>query len=164
MCEQWVTGARTRPYIAIALLIMIVIPVLACGCGASTPQAAAENYYEAVTSKNWNAYLNAILPENVRRMTSADIQSAKESFKESEVKYTDLKFKTIPDKKDENKAEVKMIAGTVSFRNPNTGEKSTMTVEQIKRTYNVNATDKLVRFKGRWYVDVPMASADMTTQ
>jgi hypothetical protein len=164
MCEQWSAGARTRLYVTIAILIAVVIPVLACGCGPSTPQAAVENYYDAVSNRDWNAYLNAILPENVRRMTSADAQSAKGSFKDNSIKYTDLKFKTIPNAQDKNRAEVQMISGTVAFKNPNTGENKKMTVAEIKRTYNVNAIDKVVKYKGRWYVDVPMASADLTTQ
>jgi hypothetical protein len=148
----------------LVLLIALLVPVIAVGCGASTPEEAVRNYYKAISDNDWNAYLYSVLPDNVRRMTSSDIQSAKKSLKDSEIDYSGQKFKTIPDKKDKNTAEVEMTAGKVSFRNPNTGEKSSMTVDEIKRTYNVNATDKVVKYKGTWYVDVPMASADMQQQ
>ncbi len=162
--EQRVMRARRRLCVMIAILLAVVLPVFAVGCGASTQQAAVGNYYKAITGHNWNAYLNSVLPENVRRMTSSDLQSAKKSFNENEVKYTGQKFKTIPDKSDKNKAAVEMTSGKVSYKDPNTGEKKSMTVEEIKRTYNVNATDKVVKYKGAWYVDVPMASVDMPTQ
>jgi hypothetical protein len=162
--KQKVVKARTRLYVALVLTIAMLVPVVACGCGASTPEAAVRNYYQAISDHDWNAYLNSILPSNVRRMTSSDIQSVKESFEGSEIKYSDLKFKTVMDKSDKDKAEVLMIAGKISFRNPNTGEKTTMTVAEIKRTYNINASDETARFKGAWYVDVPMASADTETQ
>ena len=162
--EQRVTRAKARLCVVTVLLLAVVVPVLAAGCGASSPQAAVGNYYKAITDRNWNAFLNSILPVNVRRMTSSDLQTAKKSFKENEIKYSGQKFKTIPDNKDKNKAEVEMMAGTISFRDPSTGEKSSKTVEEIKRAYNVNATDKVVKYKGAWYVDVPMASADMAPQ
>jgi hypothetical protein len=161
---QRITGARVRLSVVLVLLCAFLVPVFAVGCGASTPEQAVSNYYKAISNNDWNAYLYSVLPDNVRRMTSSDIQSAKKSLKDSEIDYTGQKFKTIPDTTDKNKAQVEMTAGKVTFRNPSTGKKSSMTVEEIKRNYNVNATDKVVKYKGTWYVDVPMASADMQQQ
>jgi len=140
---------------------MLAVPFFTGGCGgASTPQQAVENFYKAVQDRNWNAYLSSILPDNVRRMTESDLQDTKKQFESSDYEYKDLKYKTIPDPKDKNKAKVELLSGTIIGTNPATNQKESTTIAEIKKNYNITPTLDVEKYKGNWYVNVPMASAD----
>lgn len=139
----------------------MVIPVLLTGCGPSTPEAAVQDFYKAIDDGNWDAYLGSVLPENIRRMTEEDARNEKERFLAGDSTFEELKFKTVYDKKDKNKAEVELTEGKITGTNPMTGEKETTTIAEIKEQYEITPSLGVQKYKGRWYVVVPMASADM---
>lgn len=159
---------RTRAGAWKALIVITVIavgvPVLLTGCGAQTPEAAVSNFYKSIESHNWNDYLNSVLPDNVRRATAEELRIQKEKFEDTEFKYVGLKFKTISDKKNKDKAEVELTGGAIKAKNPQTGKDETTTIAEIKKQYGVTPTLKAEKFKGEWYVDVPLAEADKPVQ
>lgn len=147
--------------VTIAVSLLLVVPVLLGGCGgASSPEQAVENFYDAIEARDWNAYLSSIYPENVRRMTQTDMNDEEKKFKEADFEYSGLKFKTVYDKKNESKAEVELTDGKITGTNPTTNEKETTTIAEIKKNYGITPTINTREYKGQWYVDVPMASAD----
>lgn len=158
-------AAAAKFFLAAALALALVAPLAASGCGgASTPQRAVEDFYRAIQEGDWNAYLNTILPDNVRRMTQSDLQETKEQFNSSDYQYKGLKLKTIADEKDADRAKVELVSGTIVGTNPGTGERESTTIAEIKKAYGITPTIDVRRFRGRWYVDIPMASADKQTQ
>lgn len=164
MRNAGVLSRRGRLALVLVLAAAMAVSIAAAGCGASTPQDAVSNFYKAIEARNWNAYLGSILPDNVRRMTESDTLEAKKQFKEADFKYTGLKFKTSYDKKDKDKADVELTAGTITGTNPATKKKESTTIAEIKKSYDVTPTIQVQRYKGKWYVDVPMASADKQPQ
>jgi hypothetical protein len=164
--KQWAMNPVTRLTVVLAIALALAVPVLTAGCGASTPQQAVNDFYKSIQARNWNAYLGSVLPDNVRRMTQTDIQDQKKKFLQQNYTYEGLKYKTIIDPKDKNKADVELTSGTISGTDPTTNQKQSTTIEEIKKSYNITPTIKAVRFRGNWYVDLPMASADQqqTTQ
>lgn len=142
------------------LILALGATTFAVGCGPQTPEQAVRNFYNAIESHNWNAYLGSVLPDNVRRMTEVDVQKQKKEFKSSEYKYTGLVLKTEYNKKDKDKADVKLEAGVVSGKNPATGKTERTTIAKIKKDYGVTPSIATEKYKGRWYVNVPLASAD----
>lgn len=156
--------ARAKPAVLILMAAFLAVPFLAAGCGASTPEAAVEEFYGAIESRDWNAYLNSVLPENVRRMTQSDSIEEKQRFEEADYKYTGLKFKATYDKKNKDRAEVELTDGKISGTNPMTNETETTTIKEIKETYDITPSISVQKFKGSWYVVVPMASEDKQQQ
>lgn len=163
---RYVDTLKRKTGLAIVVLLAAVLAVpFAAGCGgASMPQQAVNDFYKAIEARNWNAYLNSILPDNVRRMTQSDSNAAKKQFDEADFKYTGLKYKTVYDKKDKDMAQVELTAGEITGTNPATGKKEVTTIEEIKKSYDITPTIGVQKHKGSWYVDVPMASADKQTQ
>lgn len=151
-----VAGVATVLAVALAL----GLSTFAAGCGAQTPEQAVRDFYKAIEEHDWNAYLGSVLPDNVRRMTEVDVQKQKEEFKASDYSYKGLKLKTEYDKKDKDKADVKLVAGLVSGKNPSTGEKERTTIAKIKKEYGFTPSIETRKSKGRWYVVVPLASVD----
>lgn len=166
MIKRKAIGNAARLLVPALLSLLLVLPLLTAGCGggAPTPEQAVEDFYQAVQDGDWNAYLGAILPENVRRMTESDVQDTREQFENSDYEYKDLKYKTIPDERDKDKAKVELTSGTIVGTNPMTNQKESTSVEEIKKTYNITPSIDARRFKGSWYVDVPMASVDKEAQ
>jgi hypothetical protein len=155
---------RATLAIAAVLVVALAVPLLASGCGAATPQDATSSFINAINSRDYNAYLNSVLPENVMRMTEADKSETKKQFEASDTKYNNIKFKTIPDKSDKNMATVELTSGTITGTNPQTKKKESTTIEDINKTYKQTLSLKVRKYKGKWYVDVPVASADQQTQ
>jgi len=150
-----------RAVSAILLLTFLAVPLAASGCGAKTPEAAVGDFYAAIEEHNWNAYLSSILPENVRRMTEEDVQYEKERFEEGDFLYEDLELKTVPSEENENEAEVELTSGKITGTNPMSGKRETTTIAEIKEQYDITPKFNTRKYKGHWYVDVPLASADM---
>ncbi len=150
-----------RAVSAIVLLMFLTVPLAASGCGSQTPEAAVADFYNAIEEHNWNAYLSSVLPENVRRMTEEDVQYEKERFEEGDFVYEDLEFKTVYNEENENEAEVELTGGKIIGTNPVSGERETTTIAEIKEQYDITPKFNTSRYKGHWYVVVPMASADM---
>jgi len=146
---------------AIVLLMFLAVPLATSGCGAKTPEAAVQDFYTAIEQHNWNAYLSTILPENVRRMTEEDVKYEKERFEEGDFTYEDLEFKTVYNEENENEAEVELISGKITGTNPMSGERETTTIAEIKEEYDITPKFTTKKYKGHWYVVVPLASADM---
>ncbi len=163
MGKQWAINPGTRVTIVIALALALLVPALTAGCGASTPQQAVDNFYKSIQARNWNDYLGTILPDNVRRMTQTDVQDEKKKFEQQNYAYEGLKYKATYDKKNKNKADVELTAGKISGTDPTTNQKQSTTIEEIKKSYNITPSIAAVKYKGSWYVDVPMASADRQT-
>ncbi len=156
----------TKTGLAVLLLLVAALAVpFAAGCGgASSPEQAVNDFYEAIEAGDWNAYLDTVLPDNVRRMTPSDEQEQKKQFEEADFKYSGLKYKTVYDEKDKETAEVQLTAGEITGTNPSTNQKETTTIEEIKKSYDITPSITARKYKGSWYVDVPMASADRQTQ
>ena len=150
-----------RAVSAIVLLMFLAVPLAASGCGAETPEAAVRDFYIAIEERNWNAYLSSILPENVRRMTEEDVQYEKERFEEGDFVYEDLELKTAFNEENDNEAEVELTSGKITGTNPMSGERETTTIAEIKEQYDITPKFNTRKHKGHWYVDVPLASADM---
>jgi uncharacterized protein YchJ len=160
-------GPRTRSSILISVVVLIIaltVPFFATGCGAESPDAAVREFYKAIETHNWNAYLASVLPNNVRRMTQTDTADQKKKFLENDFKYIGLKLKTTFNKSDKDKAEVELTAGVIKGKNPTTGKEESTTIAEIKKTYGITPTINTEKYKGTWYVDVPLASADRPTQ
>ncbi|MCG2794576.1 MAG: hypothetical protein L6427_01670 [Actinomycetia bacterium] len=150
-----------RAVSTIALLVFLAVPLVASGCGSQTPEGVVRDFYKAIEDGDWNAYLSSVLAENVRRMTEEDVQYEKERLLEGDFTYEGLKFETVYDEKKENEAEVELIEGKITGTNPTSGERETTTVAEIKKQYDITPSFKTRKYKGRWYVDVPLASVDM---
>ena len=154
----------TRLALVIAFSLFLSLTVFLSGCGASSPEEAVSNFYKAIEDQDWNAYLSSVYPENVRRMTETDTSEQEEQFNETSYKYTGLKFKTTYDKKDKSKASVELTEGKITGTNPMTNEEETTTIAEIKENYGITPTIETRKYKGQWYVDVPMASVDREQQ
>ena len=147
-----------------AVAFAVMLPLLLSGCGAQTPEAAVTNFYKAQSVGDLNALLASVLPENVRRMTDTDLVNVKKQVSTSQIKAQGLQFKTIPDKSDPNKADVQIVNGVLTAKDPSTGQTQRITIAQYKKQtgkYPSYATEK---YKGSWYVNIPLASADQPTQ
>ncbi|MHB8895983.1 MAG: nuclear transport factor 2 family protein [Candidatus Geothermincolia bacterium] len=157
---KWVMKIGTVVVLALALSV----PLLAAGCGAQTPEQAVRGFYKAIETHNWNAYLSSVLPDNVRRMTEVDMRKQKKEFLATDFTYKGLKLKTNYDPKNKNKADVELQAGVISGKNPTTGKTERTTIAEIKKNYGVTPAIGTQKFKGTWYVDVPLAAVDQPTQ
>lgn len=146
------------------LALALALPMFTAGCGSQTPEQSVRDFYKAIETHNWNAYLGAVLPDNVRRMTEVDMQKQKKEFLATDFTYKGLVLKTKYDRKNKNKAEVQLEAGVISGKNPTTGKTERTTIAQIKKDYGVTPGIDTQKFKGTWYVDVPLAEADRPTQ
>ena len=144
----------------LAVALTLGLSMFAAGCGAQSPEQAVRDFYKAIETHDWNAYLGSVLPDNVRRMTEVDAQKQKKEFKSSDYSYKGLKLKTEYDRKDKDKADVKLMAGLVSGKNPSTGKIERTTIAKIKKDYGFTPSIETRRSKGRWYVVVPLASVD----
>lgn len=147
----------------LCLVLLMCVPFLAAGCGPQTPQQVAEDFYDSIENHNWNAYLNCILPDNVRDMTEKDVSAQKEQFLTTELTFDDLKMKTKYKNKDKTKADVELTAGVIKIKDPVTGKVQTTTVKQIKKEGGT-ALLETEEYKGRWYVDKTLASPDIPLQ
>jgi hypothetical protein len=154
--------SRTATVVVVAAALAAVL--LAAGCGPQTPDQAVNNFYNAIQAHDWNAYLGAVLPENVRRMTQVEIATQKKKFLAADFTYKSLKLKTAYDKQNPSKASVELQAGVITGTNAQTGKKETTTIAEIKKTYGVTPTISTQKYKGRWYVDVPLSEVDQPTQ
>jgi hypothetical protein len=159
--RHWNELKKKAGLAALLLLVAVLVVPFAAGCGgASSPEQAVNDFYEAIEAGDWNAYLNTVLPDNVRRMTQSDADDAKKQFEEADYKYSGLKYKTVYDSKNKEKADVELTAGKITGTNPSTSQKETTTIEEIKKTYDITPSITVQKYKGSWYVDVPMAAAD----
>jgi hypothetical protein len=142
------------------VMLMLAVGIFVAGCGPQTPDAAVRSFYSSIQKHDWNAYLSAVLPENVRRMTEADSKAQKKDFLSSDFLYKDLKLKPVYSNKDKNKADVQLEAGTIVGKDPTTGKTQQTTIAEIKKTYGVTPAIATQKYKGRWYVDVPLSAVD----
>lgn len=149
---------RGRLATGLVLVVALALPMLLAGCGAQTPQQAVRDFYDARANGDWNAYLGTILPDRVRRMTPEDVSMQKESFEGGDFKYTDMKLEVV--EKGNDKAEVQLVGGKITSKNPMTNQEETWTIEEIKEMYNETPSLDTVKYKGRWYVDIPMSAED----
>ena len=158
-------GRKGNSYtIAAMLVVALAVPVLLVGCGPQTPAAAVSAFYSAQQSKDWNAFLGSVLPEDVRRMTDTDLADVKKAVLANETKDMGLRFKTIPDKSNPNKATVEIVSGVLVVKDPSTGQTQRITIADYKKQVGKYPTYDAVKYKGKWYVDVPLASADRPQQ
>lgn len=161
-----INTGRVTVVVAICLVVAMGLPAiaLAVGQGASSPEKAVAEFYLSLEEGNWDGYLSSILPDNVRSMTQEDVIREKESFESSDFTYEDLEFKTVRNPENEDKAEVELTAGKIAGTNPMTGEEETTTIKEIKEEYDITPKLETARYKGSWYVDVPLAAADQPQQ
>jgi hypothetical protein len=148
----------------VVVALALAVPLLVAGCGPQTPDQAVRNFYKAIQNHDWNAYLSTVLPDRVRRMTEADVRTQKKQFLATDFTYKGLVLKPVYDKTDKNKAEVALEAGVVTGKNASTGKVERTTIAEIKKTYGQTPSIATQKDKGRWYVDVPLATVDKPTQ
>jgi hypothetical protein len=160
-CER---GRFSKVVFIIAVATALAATLAVSGCGAPNPQTAVQNFYKAIENHDWNAYLSAVAPENVKRMTAQDRSSQKKKFESTGFKYEGVKYKAIIDKKNPDKASVELTDGVIKGKNQQTGQQEATTIAQIKKDYGITPALDTIKYKGRWYVDVPLASADQPTQ
>ena len=115
-----------------AVVLLVMLATLLSGCAPGSPEAAAQAFYNAIEDGDWNAYIDSILPDRVRRMTSEERTYTKDSLKESGVTFKGLKFETKYTNKDKTEATVSIVAGEMSQENPATGEKEVITIDREK--------------------------------
>jgi len=154
----------TKLLMVAVLALALAVPLLSAGCGVQTPNQAVRDFYNAIETHNWNAYLNSVLPDSVRRMTQVDVIKQKKEFLATDFTYKGLKLNTVYDRKDKNMADVELQAGIISGKNPTTGKTERTTVAEIKKNYGVTPSLATQKYKGSWYVDVPLATVDSKTQ
>jgi hypothetical protein len=155
---------KARSVSVFAVLLALVLPFFAAGCGPRTPEAAVSSFFNAIQDQNWNAYLDSILPDDVRSMSQTEQATTKEDFGKTVTTFKDLKYKTEVNDKDKNKATVSVVSGRISAKDPSTGQSQTTTVDEIKKTYGKAPTYQTEKFKGRWYVDLEMESLEPQTE
>lgn len=158
-------GKSRRAALTVAVLaIALTLPLLLAGCGPQTPEAAVQSFYSAQQNRDFNGLLSSVLPANVRRMTDADRAGVKKQVAQSQIKAQGLKFKTVPDKKGPDKATVDIVAGVLSVKDPATGQTQKITITDYKKQTGNYPSYPTEKYKGRWYVDIPLATADQPVQ
>jgi len=117
--------------IAITIALLLVMPLVAGGCGTSTPSQAVLDFLQARNQQEWENLLASVLPEDVRKMTNADIDYRHDAWLKGnyvvegvgttttvpiDVKYTvtekDLKTTNV----GQTRARVKLVAGKILVR------------------------------------------------
>lgn len=147
--------------VAGAVIIIVMLATLTSGCAPNSPEAATKAFYNAIENGDWNAYIDSILPERVRMMTPEEKEYTEESVEDSGVTFEGLKFETKYTNKDKTEATVSIVAGEMSQENPSTGEKEVVTIEEVIEQSGTAPEVNTVKYKNRWYVDVPLSQADM---
>jgi hypothetical protein len=147
---------------AIVTCAALAITLVAAGCGgSSSPDTAVSNFFQAISQGNYNAFASAVLPERVKAMTDTESKSLQDQIKKKSEKYSGMKFKVVYDKNDKNKAKVVVLSGKITAQNPTTGKNETMDIKSVPesaRTLNV------VKYKGSWYLDIPLSSSQAQPQ
>ncbi|MCJ7652597.1 MAG: hypothetical protein MUO75_02725, partial [Actinobacteria bacterium] len=106
-------------------------------------------------------FTDSVLPDRIRVMSDTEKRDLQAQIKKKSERYTDLKFKVVYDKSDKNKAQVVILSGKITGANPTTGQQESMDfkdVPEASRTLNV------VKFKGRWYMDIQLSSGQAQPQ
>ena len=155
----------TRSHWIATLIITCValsLTLMTFGCGgSSTPDTAANNFFEAINSGDWGAFQGAVLPERVRVMSGTEKQQLQAQLEKKGEKYSGLKFKVVNDKKDKNKAKVVILSGKISGQSTASGQQQTMDFKDVpEESRTLNA----VRYKGRWYVDIQLSQGEAQPQ
>ncbi|MBN1289664.1 MAG: DUF4878 domain-containing protein [Actinobacteria bacterium] len=143
------------------LMASVVLSVFASGCAPDTPEAAAQSFFNAVESGDFGAFLDSVAPERVRRMSAEEKTMQEELLKSGESKYEGLKFEAKIDRKDKNKAVVTITAGKMTQKNPMTGEEQVVEFDKYEEEFGEPATLDAVKYKNRWYMDIPLSQSDV---
>ncbi len=152
-------GRAARAIMVVALSAALVsVSILGSGCGPADPQQAVQKFLAAIEANNWYGYLESILPERVRAVTSEELNLRKEAFSQHQEEFEDVKLEVKQEGKDKDVADVIMVGGTVSRKNPETGEMENMGLVEFPEEQRTMMTRK---YKGRWYVDIMLASEDI---
>lgn len=155
------TGLRT--VCAIAVLMILLVPVLASGCGGgySSPEEAVKAMLEARQEGDWASFKDTVLPDRVRELTADEEVSQRQAFEEQNVNFKDLKYKTESDESDKNKASVVITSGVITMMNPMTNQEESLNVDEVPEEGRTFTTQK---YKGGWYVDVPLSMGSATEE
>jgi len=166
---------KAVPVLAIVTLFALISPIVS-GCGSGSPLEATKSLLRSFSKGDWEGFMKAILPDRVRSMTQEDINSWKGALESIDFDVGQLKFEVKPE--GENSAIVEIVGGNIKFKKAKPGggtldvTKMTMTyvdpgtkklqVEQIKGEDAESVRQNILRyrtkkFKGRWYVDFPLA-------
>ncbi|MBN2167676.1 MAG: DUF4878 domain-containing protein [Actinobacteria bacterium] len=143
------------------LMAAVVLAVFAAGCAPNTPETAAQSFFNAIESGNFNAFLDSVNPERVRRMSGEEKTMQKELIKSGDAQYKGLTFEAKIDRKDKNKAVVTITGGKMTQKNPMTGEEQTIEFDKYAEEYGEPATLDAVKYKNRWYIDIPLSQSDV---
>lgn len=159
------TGRTSKSCAAVAMLVLaLAVPVFLAGCGSQTPAAAVSAFYSSQQNRDLNAFLSSVLPTDVRRMTDADLAGVKKQIAANQIKSQGLRFKTILDKKDPNKATVEIVSGVLNVKDSATGQTQRITIADYKKQTGNYPAYQTEKYKGRWYLNVPLAAADQPVQ
>lgn len=137
---------------------LVSVSMLGFGCGPADPQQAVQKFLTAIEENNWYGYLSSILPEHVRAVTSEEMNLRKEAFSEHQEEFKDVKLEVKQDGDDKDVATVIIVGGTVSRMNPETEEMEKRGLAEFPEEQRTIMTGK---YKGRWYVDIVLASEAM---
>jgi hypothetical protein len=144
------------------MCVALSLTLVASGCGGSSkPDTAVTDFFQAISLGDWNAFTDSVLPDRIRVMSDTEKRDLQAQIKKKSERYTDLKFKVVYDKSDKNKAQVVILSGKITGANLTTGQQESMDfkdVPEASRTLNV------VKFKGRWYVDIQLSSGQAQPQ
>ena len=122
------------------------------GCGGNTPEGAVKKYLNAMQSGDWEAYKEAVVPQE---LTEEQEELAKGAFEQVKVKVDGIKMTTEYDEKDDNKAAVVFTDGKITYTAKILGENKSET-RDMKDVEKENRTLNTVKVKGTWYVDTKL--------
>ena len=149
-------GRAARAMMAVVLSAALVsVSILGSGCGPADPQQVVQKFLTAIEECNWYGYLASILPEEVRAVTSEEMNLRREAFSEHQEEFKDVKLEVKQDGNDKDVASVIIVGGTVSRMNPETGEMETRGLAEFPEEQRTIMAGK---YKGRWYVDIVLAT------
>ena len=146
--------------IIISAALSLTLMTSGCG-GSSKPDTAVTDFFQAISLGDWNAFTDSVLPDRIRVMSDTEKRDLQAQIKKKSERYTDLKLKVVYDKSDKNKSQVVILSGKITGANPTTGQQESMDfkdVPEASRTLNV------VKFKGRWYMDIQLSSGQAQPQ
>ena len=155
-CWSRVSSRTARAVVAgVMLAALVSVSLLGSGCGPADPQQVVQKFLTAIEECNWYGYLASILPEEVRAVTSEEMNLRREAFSEHQEEFKDVKLEVKQDGNDKDVASVIIVGGTVSRMNPETGEMETRGLAEFPEEQRTMMT---MKYKGRWYVDIVLAT------
>lgn len=138
--------------LALTLAVGLLLTGPIAGCGGSDPQSAVRSYFSAWQGGDWEAFKQAVAPQE---LTEDQEALAKEKFGQVKVKVEGLKMQTTLDTKDKNKAVVVLTDGKITYSARILGKDQTE-VQDMKKVEKELRTFTVIRVDGSWHVDTKL--------